>query len=145
MVADRHKVAPGDDMNAKKHAVKKRTAVKTNGRKRAVFAICSVCHASVLVVLEGWVVYDHWLPDHSKCSGSGIEPYDGPPSDYCAACGAFRPIRQTDGRIAFHRVGRNRCDGSGKAPGHGRSTAYMKGTGVSVVVQGGSPGLGKRR
>lgn len=107
---------------------------KKTGSKKSVFATCSVCHASVLVVTEGWVVYEHWLPDRTKCSGSGTKPYDGPPADHCAVCGAFTPVRAADGRITSHRAAGGRCEGSGNSPGKGRSAAFMNGTGVSRIV-----------
>jgi hypothetical protein len=125
---------------------KKPSATKAKGgakkKRRALFATCSVCHASVLL-LEGGGVYDHWSTSRLICAGSGGAPFNGPPSDTCAVCGGFRPVRQ-DGRIASHRVRGKRCGGSGKSPAHGRATPYMRGLGVSVVVQAGSPGLGKR-
>jgi hypothetical protein len=126
---------------------KKPAATKTKStakkKRRVRFAICSVCHASVLL-LEGGVAYEHWQTPRLRCPGSGSAPFNGPPSDTCAVCGGFRPVRQ-DGRIASHQASGKRCAGSGKSPAHGRATPYMQGLGVSVVVQAGSPGLGKRR
>ncbi|MCU1701356.1 MAG: hypothetical protein JWR34_7419 [Mycobacterium sp.] len=126
---------------------KRPTAKKAKGvakkKRRAQLAICAVCHASVLLIDDG-KVYDHWSTSRLLCAGSGSAPFNGPPSDTCAVCGGFRPLRQ-DGRIVSHRVRGARCDGSGKSPVHGRAAPFMQGLGVFAVVQAGSPGLGKRR
>lgn len=121
---------------------KRPTSTKAKKKRRPQFAICSVCDASVLL-FEG-AVYDHWSTSRLLCAGSGIAPFNGPPSDTCAVCGGYHPVRQ-DGRITSHRVRGQRCGGSGKSPAHGRTAPYMQGLGGSVVVQAGSPGLGKRR
>lgn len=113
-------------------------------RKKARFAICQECYREVLLVENG-TVYEHWTVSGSRCPGTGLSPYKGPPQDECAVCGLIKPLRKTDGRVASHQAKGRTCEGSGKAPGRGRSTKYMKGTGASAVFSGGAPGLGKSR
>jgi hypothetical protein len=146
--ANGSKIAPNPTPPQKTAATgHKKQITKAKGglkkKRRAQLAVCSVCHASVLL-LESGSVYDHWSVSRQLCPGSGGAPFSGPPSDICAVCGGFRQLRQ-DGRIASHRARGTRCGGSGKSPVHGRAAPYMQGLGVSVVVQAGSPGLGKRR
>ena len=46
-----------------------------------------------------------------------------PPSDTSPVCGGFRPLRKTDGRIAYHQVRGQRCDGSDRSHCRGRRSA----------------------
>jgi hypothetical protein len=107
--------------------------------------VCSVCHAPVNLLGSAGLVYEHWASDDSPCPGSGKPRFDGPESGDCPVCGSYKPLRDSDGRLGYHKVRGQRCDGSGRSPTGGRTSGRMSGLGISTLTRGGAPGLGKRR
>jgi hypothetical protein len=121
--------------------------VKNSGRgkgRQPDYGFCSVCQKTVLIVESTGKVSDHQSPLGAKCAGSGGDRFSGKP-ELCSVCGAVKEVRDSDGRIVSHKVGGERCAGSGRSPAGGRTSGRMNGLGVSTVVRGGSPGLGRHR
>jgi len=69
----------------------------------------------------------HRCPSTSPAAPSvaGVEGTHSrePPSDTSPVCGGFRPLPKTDGRIAYHQVRGQRCDGSDRSQSRGRRSA----------------------
>jgi hypothetical protein len=106
------------------------------------FGACPVCHVNVAKDEVGRIG-EHQSGER-QCRGTGRVEYNGPPVGICEACGAFRRLRATDGRLVSHQVDGNQCEGSGKTPSSGRAPRYMTKLTVSVL-RGGLPGSGKRK
>jgi hypothetical protein len=116
----------------------------TGKKRQRDYGFCAVCMKPVLIVESTGKVSDHDSPLRVPCGGSGGDRFRSKP-ETCAVRGTVRSIRDSDGRIVSHKVGDQRSDGSGRSPAGGRTSGRMNGLGVSKVVGGGSPGLGKRR
>ena len=117
-------------------------AKKNTGKptEQSDYGWCSVCQRVVRMVAGK--AADHETPSGAVCPGSGEDRYRGDP-ERCAVCDVVQSVRESDGRIVAHNVGGERCEGSGRSPAGGRKG--VSAAGVSAVVSGGAPGLGKRR
>lgn len=103
---------------------------------------CSVCRKVVRIAADTGRAVDHETPSGAPCPGSGEDRFRDVP-DRCPVCDTVQSVRGSDGRIAAHKIGGQRCEGSGRSPAGGRKDVTA--AGVSAVVSGGAPGLGKRR
>jgi hypothetical protein len=146
VVSARHGTKPRTTPNSPTKSIRVTGVAKEctrNERKRSrEYGYCSACQKTVVLVAASGKVPDHELPSGEMCLGSGGDRFTGL-QERCAVCDAVKPVRDSDGRIVYHKVRGQRCDGSGRSPDGGR--LRMNAVGVSTVVRGGSPSLGKRQ